>query len=1116
MVSVTQVMNTKKSATCQKDACISDVALLVVSSAAPNSIKALILTDGLIETVDSAVLCGLSNMSVLVLSNNVIFTIMDNAFQNLTVLRTLLMDHNRITSQSLDRSTFSCLSKLEILQLGNNALRVIDGSWFQNSKALKALFLEGNLLTSLNSTSFGSSDLRNLETLGLSDNLITYVGQDSFHNLPRLRSLDLSRNRLQNAPNAFSYLSWLSLLNLDLNRWNCTCELRELASFLNSYIQSPSKVLYNGQRMICERSDNPAIWTVLELTEANCAPANSNISVQVVAKGSSTPQHYIRDVAITAACSFLGGVGIMLGVLALVYRKLNKRITCWQVKTATEGQAAQATAQWDYSEDKEALSMCYALHNSNYKDHQPWNKDVSYDIPVNNQFICRNCCSANLETGYQESRWRRKTLLQRSNQMGIQHNRKDDWSSHAKSDQLKDTASLSRIKDVQRFTEKDDSNTYHFQTQENDPQHGVSQDLPTMRIQHLMDQEKEKREENRKDEEEGEGKNLKTVLGIFTKKQFTMLCVGVSLVVLLLIITVTSFVVTLNSDTGSSETLVLFPTDGDMLEFLLQNGEIKEKDGLSATWYHSANSKAEMNKALQSGAMILEADVNIQGHNTLNETNIPIMAHPPDIYSDNTLEEWLDTVLKSKKGIKLDFKSLQALEPSLDLLRKKNETGINRPVWLNADILHGPNVPNFWPVINATRFFGLIQTKFPDVTISPGWTVLYLPFYPNATYTQAMVEKMYDHVRHLPQKITFPVLAVMVKNGWPHLSWLLKQSSRFSLTLWQGSENPTVNDLLFIRDNSNPQRIYYDIYEPVLSQFKEAASKYHQNLFYHKPFLLFITKPAFQHCSEQKDRPRRFYPGGDIVDYFKPANNNGLNIQWETVTDRNSLLSILKDSPGGMLVIPVISGIDKPKFPVVEDSDPELPLQDCLELILASKNPWGIYLRVKSQTQLAVSLQLLQQAYDMGLLYHPTWLNMDIAHGIFNFQGYMTGQEFLRTINQIFPHVTVAPSWPQEALDQGYTLQLVKDMIKLFQGTWQDVSLQLQAVYLERSETRFKSLLQNQPRFSLTVEHRTGKEGLSGGNHSVTSLHKGYRELTFYNMANSYKNNFGSTDYAFN
>lgn len=42
-----------------------------------------------------------------------------------------------------------------------------------------------------------------------------------------------------------------------------------------------------------------------------------------------------------------------------------------------------------------------------------------------------------------------------------------------------------------------------------------------------------------------------------------------------------------------------------------------------------------------------------------------------------------------------------------------------------------------------------------------------------------MVMEMYDTVKHLPQKITFPVLAVMAKNGWPHLSWLLSQSSRY-------------------------------------------------------------------------------------------------------------------------------------------------------------------------------------------------------------------------------------------------------------------------------------------------------------------------------------------------
>lgn len=48
--------------------------------------------------------------------------------------------------------------------------------------------------------------------------------------------------------------------------------------------------------------------------------------------------------------------------------------------------------------------------------------------------------------------------------------------------------------------------------------------------------------------------------------------------------------------------------------------------------------------------MILEADVNLHGKGTANEKPIPIMAHPPHVYSDNTLDEWLDAVLPSQKG----------------------------------------------------------------------------------------------------------------------------------------------------------------------------------------------------------------------------------------------------------------------------------------------------------------------------------------------------------------------------------------------------------------------------------------------------------------------------------
>lgn len=54
-------------------------------------------------------------------------------------------------------------------------------------------------------------------------------------------------------------------------------------------------------------------------------------------------------------------------------------------------------------------------------------------------------------------------------------------------------------------------------------------------------------------------------------------------------------------------------------------------------------------------------------------------------------------------GIKLDFKSLKAVGPSLDLLQQLTKDGrVRRPVWINADILRGPNVP-ISIELNATR-----------------------------------------------------------------------------------------------------------------------------------------------------------------------------------------------------------------------------------------------------------------------------------------------------------------------------------------------------------------------------------------------------------------------------
>lgn len=51
---------------------------------------------------------------------------------------------------------------------------------------------------------------------------------------------------------------------------------------------------------------------------------------------------------------------------------------------------------------------------------------------------------------------------------------------------------------------------------------------------------------------------------------------------------------------GSVDHLPPFSTGGDMLDFLVQSGVISRADGLLATWFHRANSKEDMNKALAS------------------------------------------------------------------------------------------------------------------------------------------------------------------------------------------------------------------------------------------------------------------------------------------------------------------------------------------------------------------------------------------------------------------------------------------------------------------------------------------------------------------------------------
>ena len=116
-------------------------------------------------------------------------------------------------------------------------------------------------------------------------------------------------------------------------------------------------------------------------------------------------------------------------------------------------------------------------------------------------------------------------------------------------------------------------------------------------------------------------------------------------------------------------------SDADMLGCLLSLGQITQRDGLLVTSYHAANSKEQMQAALNSSVMALESDVTIEGLGSQRD-RVPRHGAPPAVYNDNTREQWLEAVLaSSKKGNKLDFKSIKAVDPTLSLLRRLTEEG---------------------------------------------------------------------------------------------------------------------------------------------------------------------------------------------------------------------------------------------------------------------------------------------------------------------------------------------------------------------------------------------------------------------------------------------------------
>ena len=112
----------------------------------------------------------------------------------------------------------------------------------------------------------------------------------------------------------------------------------------------------------------------------------------------------------------------------------------------------------------------------------------------------------------------------------------------------------------------------------------------------------------------------------------------------------------------------------------------------------------------------------------------PILSHPPSRESDLTVSQMRHFILGAprddqkenylRKHLKLDFKEIEVLEPTLDLILNSDFTNIlGKEIFLNADILSGPGFDRNDPSIVSPSMFletclvyiQKLKTKIPQL-----------------------------------------------------------------------------------------------------------------------------------------------------------------------------------------------------------------------------------------------------------------------------------------------------------------------------------------------------------------------------------------------------------------
>ncbi|XP_016987266.1 connectin [Drosophila rhopaloa] len=178
------------------------------------NLSSIVIEYSQVEIVKSYAFANLPFLEKIILNNNHIMALDQDAFANHIRLRDLSLDHNQIFE--MDRYAFRNLPLCEKLFLNNNNISTLHEGLFADMARLTYLNLAHNQINVLTSEIFRG--LGNLNVLKLTRNNLNFIGDTVFAELWSLSELELDDNRIERiSERALDGLNTLKTLNLRNN-----------------------------------------------------------------------------------------------------------------------------------------------------------------------------------------------------------------------------------------------------------------------------------------------------------------------------------------------------------------------------------------------------------------------------------------------------------------------------------------------------------------------------------------------------------------------------------------------------------------------------------------------------------------------------------------------------------------------------------------------------------------------------------------------------------------------------------------------------------------------------------------------------------------------------------